>query len=262
LRRGASVEAGRISVNGAVSKLGDKAEYTDAIRCDGKFVRLQHRPDGKQRVLAYHKPEGEICTRSDPEGRPTIFDKLPKLRSGRWIAVGRLDINTSGLILLTTDGDLANKLMHPSSEIEREYATRILGEVDEAMLKRLCKEVELEDGPAKFNSIRDAGGKGANHWFHVTLHEGRNREVRRLWESQEVRVSRLMRVRFGPIELRRGLKTSEWDELEQQNIEKLRALAGLPKIEKSAVLSRKERTAKFSTSAKKSTTRRPFRKKR
>jgi len=224
------IEEGRVSVNGEVASLGDKAEWSDKIRVDGKPVKLEHRPETKHRVLAYHKPEGQICTRSDPEGRPTIFDKLPGMRSGRWIAVGRLDINTSGLILLTTDGELANRLMHPRYEIEREYAVRVLGEVDDAMLRRLRKGVDLEDGKANFNSIVDAGGQGANHWYHVTLNEGRNREVRRLWESQEVKVSRLARVRFGPIIMRRGLKPGEWDELEQADIDVLRKLVGLESV--------------------------------
>lgn len=225
------IEQNRVSVNGKIVKLGDKAELTDTLRVDGKIIRLNRRPDAKHRVLVYHKPEGQICTRSDPEGRPTIYDQLPRLRSGRWIAVGRLDINTSGLILLTTDGELANRLMHPSHEVEREYAVRVLGEVTEATLRKLRKGVELEDGMAKFNSIRDAGGQGANHWYHVTLNEGRNREVRRLWESQEIRVSRLSRVRYGPIMLRRGLKPGGWDELERTDINTLRKTAGMPPVE-------------------------------
>lgn len=225
------IEQGRVSVNGKVIKLGDKAELTDTLRVDGKVIRLNRRPDAKHRVLVYHKPEGQICTRSDPEGRPTIYENLPRLRSGRWIAVGRLDINTSGLILLTTDGELANRLMHPSHEVEREYAVRVLGEVTEATLRKLRKGVELDDGMAKFNSIRDAGGQGANHWYHVTLNEGRNREVRRLWESQEIRVSRLSRVRYGPIMLRRGLKPGGWDELERADINTLRKSAGMPPVE-------------------------------
>ncbi len=225
------IDAGRITVNGETASLGDKAQLTDIVKVDGKVIRLKLRPDCKQRVLVYHKPEGEMCTRSDPEGRPTIFAHLPKLQSGRWIAVGRLDINTSGVMLLTTDGELANRLMHPSSEIEREYAVRILGKVDEAMLNRLRKGVELDDGKARFTSIRDAGGQGANHWYHVTLTEGRNREVRRLWESQEVTVSRLSRVRFGSMALKRGLKPGEWEELNTAAINVLRKEVGLPAME-------------------------------
>lgn len=225
------IEAGRVSVNGNVASLGDKAEPTDSVRLDGKLVRLNRRPEIKHRVLAYHKPEGEVCTRSDPEGRPTVFDRVPRLRSGRWIAVGRLDINTSGLILLTTDGELAKRLMHPSHELEREYAVRVLGEVSDAMLRQLRQGVELEDGVARFTGIRDAGGQGANHWYHVILNEGRNREVRRLWESQGVRVSRLSRVRYGPITLRRGLKPGEWDELMRADMDRLRQSVGLPLLE-------------------------------
>ena len=224
------IEAGRITVNGEVATLGGKAHWGDAIALDGKALRLEQRSETLQRVLIYHKPEGEVCTRSDPEGRPTIFAKLPPIRSGRWIAVGRLDINTSGVILMTTDGDLANLLMHPSSEIEREYATRVLGDVDNELLQRLTQGVELEDGMARFNTITDAGGQGANHWYHVTLNEGRNREVRRLWESQGVKVSRLIRVRFGFITLRRGLKAGAWDELNRDAINELRQLVGMPKI--------------------------------
>lgn len=224
------IEAGRVSVNGNLATLGDKAELSDVLRLDGKVVRLNHRPESKHRVLAYHKPEGQICSRSDPEGRPTIFDNLPRLRSGRWIAVGRLDINTSGLILLTTDGDLANRLMHPSSEVEREYAVRVLGEVTESTKRALRKGVELEDGTASFNSIRDAGGQGANHWYHVILNEGRNREVRRLWESQGLKVSRLARVRYGPIVLARSIKPGTWEELLRRDIDKLRQLVGLPRV--------------------------------
>ena len=245
------IEAGRVSVNGDVCKLGDKAELTDLIRLDGKVIKLHHRPESKHRVLAYYKPEGQICSRSDPEGRPTIFDNLPKMQSGRWIAVGRLDINTSGLILMTTDGELANKLMHPSSEIEREYAVRVLGEVTESMKRKLRKGVELEDGMASFNSISDAGGQGANHWYHVTLNEGRNREVRRLWESQDIRVSRLSRVRYGPISLKRGIKSGQWDELMRSDINALRKAVGLPPVDDSAEQKKKAKQIKFGSSTKK-----------
>ena len=245
------IEAKRVSVNGEIVKLGDKAEVTDTVRLDGKVIKLHHRPESKHRVLAYYKPEGQICSRSDPEGRPTIFDNLPRMQSGRWIAVGRLDINTSGLILLTTDGDLANRLMHPSSEVEREYAVRVLGEVTESMKRKLRKGVELEDGMASFNSISDAGGQGANHWYHVTLNEGRNREVRRLWESQEVRVSRLQRVRYGPITLKRGIRTGEWDELMRTDINALRKVVGMPPVDDSAEEKKRAKQIKFGGSSKK-----------
>ncbi|MEO7558001.1 MAG: 23S rRNA pseudouridine(2605) synthase RluB [Gammaproteobacteria bacterium] len=221
------IEAGRITVNGTPAKLGDRVTEKDSICIDGHAPQAHRLSGTKRRVLAYYKPEGEVCTRSDPEGRPTIFEHLPLLRNGRWIAVGRLDINTSGLILLTTDGDLAHKLMHPATEIEREYAVRVLGQVDKTMLQRLSSGVLLDDGTAHFDAVIDAGGQGSNHWYHVILKEGRNREVRRLWESQGVKVSRLTRVRYGIIPLRRGLRAGRWDELEGDAVNALLRLAGL-----------------------------------
>jgi 23S rRNA pseudouridine2605 synthase len=221
------IEAGRITVNGAPAKLGDRITEKDNICIDGHAPQAHRLSGTKRRVLAYYKPEGEVCTRSDPEGRPTIFDHLPLLRNGRWVAVGRLDINTSGLILLTTDGDLAHKLMHPATEIEREYAVRVMGQVDKDMLQRLITGIELDDGMAHFNTVTDAGGQGSNHWYHVILKEGRNREVRRLWESQGVKISRLTRVRYGAIPLRRGLHAGRWDELEADAMNALLLSAGL-----------------------------------
>ena len=176
----------------------------------------------------YYKPEGELCTRSDPEGRATVFDRLPRLVGSRWIAVGRLDINTSGLLLFTTDGELANRLMHPSREVEREYSVRVFGNVDEAMLQRLRKGVQLEDGPANFKQIKVVGGTGINQWFDVTLTEGRNREVRRLWESQGVEVSRLIRIRYGNIKLEKSLPRGGWEEMGLEQVNYLRELVGLP----------------------------------
>lgn len=208
--------------------LGDRVGEDDLIKLDGKKLYLRPQARCRTRVLAYHKPAGEICSRSDPGGRPTIFDHLPRLKEGRWIAVGRLDINTSGLLLLTTDGELANRLMHPSSQVEREYAVRVLGEVTRESLEKLRRGVLLEDGPASFQSVRPAGGEGANQWFHVVLKEGRNREVRRLWESQGLQVSRLIRVRYGTCHLRRGLKAGYWDELEGEAVNALRVAVGLP----------------------------------
>lgn len=178
-------------------------------------------------MIAYHKPEGEICSRKDPEGRPTVFDRLPKTRDSRWVAVGRLDINTSGLLLFTSDGELANRLMHPSNEVEREYAVRTFGEVNDACIQRLRTGVTLEDGPASFDKVKAAGGEGMNKWWHVSLAEGRNREVRRLWESQEVQVSRLIRIRYGMIELPKSLPRGGWVELTMEQVNYLRKTAGL-----------------------------------
>ena len=194
---------------------------------DGKPVQQARLKERRSRVLVYHKPVGEVCTRNDPEGRETIFKHLPRLVSGRWITIGRLDLNTSGLLLITTDGDLANRMMHPSHQVEREYAVRVLGEVDADTIKRLKDGVELEDGPAHFDVISKAGGDGANQWYHVILHEGRNREVRRLWESQGVQVSRLMRVRYGPVSLPRGQKPGRWEELPDDMVNALRQSVGL-----------------------------------
>ena len=218
---------GRITINNLPAKLGDRVTAEDNIAIDGRTLQSYRLETPKRQVLVYYKPEGEVCTRSDPEGRLTIFDKLPKLRNARWITVGRLDFNTAGLLLLTTDGDLANKLMHPSTQIEREYAVRILGKVDDAMLERLKRGVMLDDGMANFDAIVDAGGEGINHWFHVILKEGRNREVRRLWESQGVKISRLMRVRYGPITLRKGLRRGQMEELDDRDMGTLLRAAGI-----------------------------------
>jgi len=221
------IAEGRVRVNGDLAKLGDRATSSDRIRVDGRDVRLQRKRDSLQQVIAYHKPEGELVTRRDPEERPTVFKRLPRPKDGRWIAVGRLDINTSGLILFTTDGELANRLMHPSSEIEREYAVRILGEVSPETLTRLAEGIELEDGPAKLDSVVERGGSGANRWFHVVLREGRNREVRRLWEAAGCTVSRLIRVRYGNIELGRRLFPGNWRPLTDEERSVLMAQAGM-----------------------------------
>ncbi len=215
------ITAKRVSVNGAMAALGDRVEPEDKIRVDGQLLRLQPAEKQKTRVLLYYKPEGVICTRKDPEGRETVFETLPRLRSGRWISVGRLDINSSGLLLFTNDGELANKLMHPSAEIEREYAVRVFGEVTPAILKILRKGVELEDGVASFKQIVDKGGEGLNHWYHVVITEGRNREVRRLWESQGLQVSRLLRIRYGDLKLPRYLKIGRWIELDKEQVRAL-----------------------------------------
>ncbi|AQS36850.1 ribosomal large subunit pseudouridine synthase B [Shewanella psychrophila] len=221
------IAAGRISIDGEIANLGDRIEADVKIRIDGRTVSIKSEEDLICRVIAYHKPEGEICSRKDPEGRPTVFDRLPKTRDSRWVAVGRLDINTSGLLLFTSDGELANRLMHPSNEVEREYAVRTFGEVNDACIQRLRTGVTLEDGPASFDKVKAAGGEGMNKWWHVSLAEGRNREVRRLWESQEVQVSRLIRIRYGMIELPKSLPRGGWVELTMEQVNYLRKTAGL-----------------------------------
>ncbi|WDE09902.1 23S rRNA pseudouridine(2605) synthase RluB [Thalassomonas haliotis] len=229
------ISQGRVSVDGKTAYLGDRVEGNEQIRIDGHTVVLKDKGEDLCRVLMYNKPEGEMCTRKDPEGRPTVFDRLPPLEGGRWVAVGRLDINTSGMLLFTTDGELANRLMHPSHKVEREYAVRVFGEVDEAMLQRLRGGVKLEDGPARFQKITYHGGEGRNHWFHVVLSEGRNREVRRLWESQDVQVSRLIRVRYGNMEMHRQLPLGGWTELGLKEVNYFRKLVSLPPETKSKV---------------------------
>ncbi|KEY60788.1 23S rRNA pseudouridine(2605) synthase RluB [Serratia sp. DD3] len=223
------IEAGRVSVDGKIAKLGDRVELSSSlkIRLDGHLVSLKESEAAVCRVLAYYKPEGELCTRSDPEGRPTVFERLPKLRGSRWVAVGRLDVNTSGLLLFTTDGELANRLMHPSREVEREYAVRVFGQIDDDKIKQLSRGVQLEDGPAAFRTISFQGGEGLNQWYNVTLTEGRNREVRRLWEAVGVQVSRLIRVRYGDIDLPKGLPRGGWAELDLKAINYLRELVEL-----------------------------------
>lgn len=216
------IESNRVSVDGKVAKLGDRVEETSVIRVDGHIVKIEQQEERICRVLMYHKPEGELCTRRDPQGRRTVFDRLPKLDGDRWIAIGRLDINTSGLLLFTNDGELANRLMHPKYEVEREYSARVFGEVTNQMLRTLTKGVELEDGPAKFLKIKPLGGEGLNKWFNVTLTEGRNREVRRLWQSQDVEVSRLIRIRYGKLELNKRLPQGGWEELKLEDVNYLR----------------------------------------
>lgn len=215
------VAAGRISVNGEPAGVGTRIGTGDRVLVDGRPVRL-HRGDAA-RVLLYHKPAGEIVSRDDPEERPEVFDKLPRLRGAKWIAVGRLDFNTSGLLIFTTSGELANRLMHPRHRIEREYAVRLLGELTEEQMQALRAGVQLEDGPAHLDSIEDAGGQGSNHWYNVVLSEGRNREVRRLFETLHLTVSRLMRVRFGPIALPSHLKRGQMRELDEAELARLLA---------------------------------------
>ncbi len=220
------IEAGRVMVNGEVAKLGDKVKPSDDLTMDGKTVKNDDKK--VRRVLIYNKPEGEICTRKDPEGRHTVFDKLPNVPGERWVAIGRLDINTSGLLLFTNDGELANRLMHPSRQIEREYAVRVLGEVTQENIDAMCAGIELEDGPAKFTDVQFFDGKGSNQWFHVVIMEGRNREVRRLWESQNLQVSRLKRVRYGSVFLESEVRAGTWQEMPKKDIDRLAATVELP----------------------------------
>lgn len=221
------IEAGRISINGAVALLGSKVVATDVVELDGKRIRLGANKT-ERRVIIYNKPEGEVSTRSDTEGRKTVFDRLPVRRGERWIAVGRLDINTSGLLLFTNDGELANALMHPSNQIDREYAVRVKGEVDEQVMKTLREGVLLDDGMARFTDIqRGRNATGANSWYYVVLMEGKNREVRRLWESQGIQVSRLKRVRFGNVFIPSSLKAGKYTELAKGQVDSLYELAGL-----------------------------------
>ena len=224
------IGAGRVTVNGEPAQLGCRVDSLDQIMVDGRPLKRDLNTEVVRRVLIYNKPEGEVCTRDDPEGRPTVFEQLPRLKQGRWINVGRLDINTSGLLLFTTDGELANRLMHPSSQMDREYAVRVMGEVDEEMIERLQAGVMLDDGPAKFTDVVSSGGEGINRWFHVCLMEGRNREVRRLWESQGVRVNRLKRVRFGPVFLGPELPVGRWREMKQNELDVLSEEVGLKPV--------------------------------
>lgn len=222
------ISAGRVRVNGEVASLGAKATADDEIQVDGRHVQQATSKDIPCRVLAYKKHVDQVVTRHDPEGRPTVFRKLPHLSKGRWLAVGRLDINTSGLLLMTTDGELKRRLEHPSYALEREYAVRIHGEVDDAMLERLVNGVELEDGRARFEAIDEPEDTGrTNRWFNVLVVQGRNRVVRRLWESQGVEVSRLMRTRYGPVTQPTGIKAGHHRELEHSEVRKLAALVDL-----------------------------------
>jgi len=223
------IEEGRLKVNGALMALGARLKPGDLLLLNDRMIHWEKFAQQPTRVLLYHKPTGEVVTRRDPEGRPVIFTQLPKLATARWIAVGRLDINTSGLLLVTNNGELANRLMHPSTQVEREYAVRVLGDIPDTTLERLKQGVELEDGKAKFDDINFAGGEGANKWFHVIVSEGRNRLVRRLWESQQITVSRLIRLRYGPIVLPERLKTHSFYELNDKELDLLFEFAGLPR---------------------------------
>lgn len=222
------MRAGRVGVNRIPVQPGASVAQGDAISIDGRHVFTYGADETVCRVLMYHKPEGEVCTRADPEGRPTIFDRLPRIKNARWVGVGRLDFNTAGLILLVTSGELANRLMHPATGIEREYLVRVLGEVGPDVLARLREGVLLEDGKAAFDQIHEVGGgEGVNRWFRVVLREGRNREVRRLWESQGVKVSRLKRTRFGPVSLPRHVRRGHYEELDDKSVAELLRMVGM-----------------------------------
>jgi 23S rRNA pseudouridine2605 synthase len=214
------IAAGRASINGVTAKLGDRVGSEDMVRVDGKIIRFRL-GERLPRVIIYHKPEGEIVSMQDPQGRPSVFDKLPRMKSSRWISIGRLDFNTSGLLIFTTDGILANRLMHPRFQMEREYVVRIVGQLNVDQITTLTTGIKLDDGLAKFDRLSDEGGLGTNHWYRVTLKEGRNREVRRMFEVLGLTVSRLMRVRFGPINLPPRLKRGMWLELKDTEIGRL-----------------------------------------
>ena len=224
------ISAGRLSVNGKRAKLGDRASARDRILLDGKLLTIKSRHEQQIQALIYHKPEGEICTRKDPQGRPTIFENLPALVGGRWVSIGRLDINTSGLILLSNNGDLANKLMHPSTGLEREYLVRVRGLASEKSIELLTRTGVMIDGrPAKFESVvpADFAQEGTNHWYSVVIKEGRYREVRRLWDAVGHTVSRLKRIRYGTVKLTRKLKRGQSERMAPMQLEKLIRSVGL-----------------------------------
>lgn len=265
-----AIEAGNVKVNDRVAKLGDRVGPDDKIFHEGR--RVVTRPEiSRRRVILYNKPEGEICSRSDPEGRRTVYDNLPPLKGERWISVGRLDFNTSGLLLFTNDGELANKLMHPSSVIDREYLVRIQGNVDEEMKQHLLEGVLLDDGVARFTDIVDGAGESRNRWFYCVVMEGRNREVRRLWESQGVKVSRLKRVRYANIFIPSHVRVGQWTELNEKEIHDLCLTAGFekgkgtnsvpPTRDEKAQLERHEKRLRAASSAPKRPTPLPRKKK-
>ncbi|MEL7312284.1 MAG: 23S rRNA pseudouridine(2605) synthase RluB [Pseudomonadota bacterium] len=215
------IAAGELLINGEVAELGATLVGDESLTYRGKPISIKGAQQARHKHLLYHKPAGEVCTRSDPEGRKRIFDSLPKVGHQRWIAVGRLDISTTGLLLLTTDGELANRLMHPSYEIQRSYAVRVLGQPDEAQLNQLRVGVDLDDGPARFDVLEPSGGAGANTWFNVALHEGRNREVRRMWEAVGLKVSRLVRTGYGVAHLPPKLKRGQFMDIPYPILKKL-----------------------------------------
>jgi 23S rRNA pseudouridine2605 synthase len=220
------IAEGRVQVNGETATIGMKVGPRDIVKVSGRRIYLRF-DEKRTRILIYHKSEGEIVTRDDPQGRATVFDALPKLRGAKWISIGRLDYNTDGLMIFTTDGELANKLMHPRFGLQREYAVRVLGALSNDEKDRLLEGVRLDDGMAQFQSIEDGGGDGANCWYRVTIAEGRNREVRRMFEAVGHAVSRLIRIRYGAVMLPRGLRRGVWMELDHRDIERLTSAAGM-----------------------------------
>lgn len=224
------ISAGRVTVNGAVATLGVRVVDGDKVMVDGRIIKLHlEEEQALPRVLIYHKQEGEIVSRDDPKGRANVFDSLPKLRGQKWVAIGRLDFNTSGLLIFTTSGELANRLMHPRFEVEREYAVRVQGEMTTEQMKQMTRQgLELEDGVVKFDSLTDEGGEGFNHWYRIVIKEGRNREVRRTFEAMQLPVSRLMRVRFGIVNLPSRIKRGMMDELDDTQVKAILEWVGLP----------------------------------
>lgn len=223
----AAIAAGRVMIGGKPATLGQRVAVSDRITLDGRPIRMESAQNREPRVLLYYKPAGEIVSRDDPKGRPSVFDHLPPLRGAQWIAIGRLDFNTSGLLVFTTSGDLANHLMHPRNQIEREYAVRVVGQLNEEQIRRLKTGIRLRDGPARFELIEPRGGEGLNRWYQVVLKEGRNREVRRLFEALDLQVSRLIRVRFGPFTLSATLHRGKWEEIPGRSVHGLIAGLGL-----------------------------------
>ena len=242
------ITQGRVKINGKTATLGDRAGADDSLVVDGKKVANASPDAVVPRVLIYNKPENEICSRRDPEGRPSVYDHLPMIKHGRWVAVGRLDFNTSGLLLFTTDGELANKLMHPSAGIDREYAVRIMGDVTDDMLKIMLKGVMIDEHQCRFTDVRFFAGEGRNRWYHVVIMEGRNREVRKLWESQGVQVSRLKRVRYGPVFIPSRVKKGQLYEMKTPEIITLYEAAGMEPPSASAMKRPTRHTSRHSES--------------